>query len=199
MSIFSRVINLVGGLVLNIFKRKAKASEILSGLWAAIPEILSFWNNYKGMDAAARVREFWEEFDYRTGIEGVDVIRDLPQEIEERIFDGLKMAGVELSLYAIGYYTNGERPDAGELRKVGDYVGRALGADLHIALDQYARDANAKEHLTPKRLSGADSVAGSDTSSGSGSLAGSAPVGDPPAPPAPPAPGSTMRKGPQLD
>ena len=187
MSIFTRIANAIASLAVNIFKRKAKATEILAGLWSMIPEILTFWNSYKGLDAPARVREFWEEFDYRTGIGGVDLLRDLPEEVEERIFDGLKMAGVELSLYAIGYYTNGERPSVESLRQVGDYVSRAMAADTHILLSNYAR---SKSELARS---------GSSSSADAGESAPPEVSGPAPEVEAfPPAEGSTMRKGPQL-
>jgi len=131
MSIFSTLANVIKDVVVGI-GRKAKVTEIIGIVYGNLVGLIADFNAYRGADAEKRVREFWEEFDTQTGIGGLDLIHDLPPKAEERMFDGLKAFGLELSLWSVGVY--GNRPTTADVDQVMHRIADGyLGSSWHKA------------------------------------------------------------------
>ena len=113
-TIFSKPIELIGGLI-GLLKKKPSVGDIATALVQTLIGGLTFWNEYSGADKFERIKQAWAEFDLQTGAEK-DIIKDIPADQEEILFDGLKDAGLILSLWAAGYY--GEKPTPAQIQSV---------------------------------------------------------------------------------
>jgi hypothetical protein len=115
MSIFSKVFDRVLALARAVTgSGKPSVIDIAAGVIGVLEEGLLTWNAYRGADARERIEEVWSEFDVRTGLEGADIFRNLPQEAEEELFDGVKAIGRVLTLWSAGCY--GARPELSEIK-----------------------------------------------------------------------------------
>lgn len=117
MSIFTKIFDTAVGLYKNI-SGGAKISQILGSIYSNLDEIIISIVQVGGANSETRVREAWQEFRNRTGtdLQAYDVFKDIPQEIEEKMFNGLADFGEEMNLYFIGHY--GNRPSEEEFRAV---------------------------------------------------------------------------------
>jgi hypothetical protein len=111
MSLFTGLINAASQAV-KALKGKPSITDVAGQAIGLLSAGVTFWSEFEGADAETRIRSAWDEFDARSGIDGPDVIRDLPPEAEERLFDGIKAAGLELSLWAAGVYGDKPGPEA---------------------------------------------------------------------------------------
>lgn len=84
-----------------------------SGLAAVLNQAVG-WNTAKGDDLEAQIRAAWADFDTRTGLEGCNVIPNLPLRVAESLFDHIQGVGLILSLWAVGYY--GTKPELPEVK-----------------------------------------------------------------------------------
>jgi hypothetical protein len=129
----------------------------LAGVFTrAIPQIVGYVAQFSGTleERKAAVAELWDKFDAASGLTGPDVIHDLPAEAEENIFDGIKLIGETLSLYAVGAYSpTGERPDPALVRA-------AVGKLFDSSLAALGSPAPAGETLTEPGLIPALEAAG---------------------------------------
>ena len=81
------VINLVG-----LFKSKPSFSEVITKLIAMLPPAIIDGISYGEIDSVQKLDDALQALDDFTGSEAaaLDVIRDLPQDKEEELFDALK-------------------------------------------------------------------------------------------------------------
>lgn len=118
MNIFARAFDLIKQVGKTIAGKTSLAQTALTVL-QSIPAILADVQAYKESDRFERIRQAWETFDDQLGVGGPDVLRDVPPEIEEQLFDGIKQAGLILSLWAAGYYAKDhQEPSADEIAAV---------------------------------------------------------------------------------
>lgn len=122
-TLFTNAVNFVKGLG-KMIGEKASIGQIAGYLLGQVPQVALDMAAFTGADKERRIRDAWEEFDARTGLEGADIIRSLPQDAEERLFDGIKTVGLELSLWAAGVY--GQKPSEGEVLAVGKALSMSL-------------------------------------------------------------------------
>jgi len=126
-TLFTNAVNFDKGLV-KMVGEKASIGQIAGYLLGQIPTIALDLAAFTGADKERRIRDAWEEFDARTGLEGADIIRSLPEDAEERLFDGIKTVGLELSLWAAGVY--GQKPSEGEVLAVGKALSMSLAGEV---------------------------------------------------------------------
>jgi len=122
-TLFTNAVNFAKGLA-KMVGEKASIGQIAGYLLGQIPMVALDLAAFTGADKERRIRDAWEEFDARTGLEGADIIRSLPEDAEERLFDGIKTVGLELSLWAAGVY--GQKPSEGEVLAVGKALSMSL-------------------------------------------------------------------------
>lgn len=117
MSIFTKIFTQA----LNIFKgvkEGAKISQILGGIYSNLDQIIIGIVEVGGANTATLVREAWQEFRNRFGTEvgAFDISKDIPQDVEEKMTNGLADFGECMTLWLIGYY--GEKPTTEEFNAV---------------------------------------------------------------------------------
>ena len=111
MSLFTSVIGLIIGTVKAV-RDKAPFTEILMSIITTLPKAIMDAIAYGKISTIEKLDEALEELDLRTGIEtgALDVIRDLPADKEEIVFDALKQMIEVLGknkLKVEGYYVKG--------------------------------------------------------------------------------------------
>ena len=126
-TLFTNAVNFAKGLA-KMVGEKASIGQIAGYLLGQIPMVALDLAAFTGADKERRIRDAWEEFDARTGLEGADIIRSLPEDAEERLFDGIKTVGLELSLWAAGVY--GQKPSEGEVLAVGKALSMSLTGEV---------------------------------------------------------------------
>lgn len=117
MSIFTRMFNSA----VNIFKGVQdgqKITQILGGIYSNLDQIIIGIVEVGGATTEKLVREAWQEFRNRFGTEvgAFDISKDIPQEIEEKMTNGLADFGECMTLWLIGFY--GEKPTTEEFNAV---------------------------------------------------------------------------------
>lgn len=119
MSIFTKILNGAVDLYKNV-SGGAKLTQVLGSIYSNLDEIIISIVTVAGANTETLVREAWQEFRNKTGTDlgALDVFRDIPPEVEEKMFNGLADFGEEMTLYFIGHYTNGVKPSETEFRAV---------------------------------------------------------------------------------
>lgn len=142
----------------NVFSLISKAVSggvsVGSVALGALSEIKKLVRNFAGLggdlgDRVNTVNQFWDTFDAQTG-DHVDLVKDMPPDVEEALFDHIGNTGRILSLWAVGHY--GTKPSAEQVEAVGDAISSALGPDTE--------DADPR----PGPIGRADTVGDADTS-----------------------------------
>ena len=154
MSFLTGLIDAAGKVIASI-KGKAKISEIGLTVLGSLPAVLESLHDWQEADRFERIRQAWAELDLRTGLTGPDIVHDLPAEAEERLFDGIGAAGLELSLWAAGFY--GDRPTLAQLTEANENLAGNLEALVYNAI---------KAPLKPATDPGPVIGSGSDNGSG---------------------------------
>jgi len=91
MSLFTTLIGTVISTV-KMVKDKAKFTEIAMELVTKLPGIIMDMISFNKIDNAEKLDEALAEVDLRTGIDdgAIDIVKDLPADKEEALFDHLK-------------------------------------------------------------------------------------------------------------
>lgn len=112
-------------------------TQIAGALIGYLPKLIQVWHSYEGPDAKKLIDIAFDLADAKTGLEGPDIIHDLPPEAEERLFDGILTAGRELAYWAAGVY--GVKPSRDEVfnayRSVERSIARALPGVIDTGVD----------------------------------------------------------------
>lgn len=80
--------------IVQMLSRKPKLTEVLMTLWGVIPQFINQVGAIADMDDKAKVDEALKSIDDFTGVDvgAFDLIRDLPAEKEEELFDHINEA-----------------------------------------------------------------------------------------------------------